>query len=216
MKVNNKDYRLLPTEQLTDKTKELSAFKEKIAHDGHNITNYYSFLDNKINDSYRRDFVAIFNNRCCYCGDSFFEHLNYLNLEIDHILSKSTSFPNVNFLTNLAPACHNCNSGKKACIKTNETALKINPYSSINNVFKRNDELYIVVDSKFQSDLEIVDFYKKAGLGNEIHRLNYILLVLSKMKEKYIDNDFVYSRLSFIYDKIKNSINLSIRVFGGN
>lgn len=213
MKINTNDYRLLYFERQNDKISELDALKELILMK-HTITNWYVYLDNKNYDSDRNAFSKIFNFRCCYCGVSFMLSLNPLNLEVDHIYSKSAkdnSGLNINDLLNLAPSCHNCNSKKKAVVVTESDANIINPYSNITKVFYRTNDLYIGIHDAFKDNQFVLKFYKKLGLKNEIHRLNYICLVLDELRQKYKQNDSVYAKISRAFEKIDNAIKGALR-----
>lgn len=212
MKVNKKDFRLLPNEKIIDKTKELLALKKDIDKE-HIISNYYAFLSKKENYQYKKRLIEMFNNRCCYCGDSFELVLNYGNVELDHILSKTAKIEkgfNKNSIKNIAPSCHFCNDGKSDCVISQSFSDLINPYTNINSVFKRTSDLYIKIKQPFQKNKQIIEFYNGCKLYKEQHRLSYLLMYLESLKTVYKGNDFVYSRITQICEKLKKAFNHSI------
>lgn len=213
MKINKNDYRLLYFEPIKDKESLLKSLKDSIDY-SHNISDYHSFLNNKTNNEHRTRFSEIFNLRCCYCGASFNDLFNLENLEIDHILSKTSDLKkatNVNDILNLCPSCHDCNSSKKDIVMTKEEAELINPYSSIHKLFYRDTQLYIRIKNDYADNCFVNTFYKKLGLYSEKQRLFYILIVLSKMKQKYFNSESSYNTVNKCYDLIKSSLNYSIR-----
>ena len=174
--------------------------------------NQLFFLNNE--KEFKDELLLIFNNRCCYCGASFEVVLNFDNVEIDHIYSKSAksaTYFNKNSLLNLAPACHNCNNLKRSIIDTKEDAEEINPYKSISNAFYRSEDLYIKIKDDKKAKEIICSFYNQLGLYKEIHRLSYILLILSEMKKKYKESSEIYNKVSKIFDIIHNSFNYSLK-----
>ena len=213
MKINVHDYRLLFFENQNQKDEELNDLRGAIEKK-HSINNWYAYLNNKANDADRKSFAKIFNDRCCYCGASFLFALNCLNIEIDHIFSKSVkpnSAEEINDLENLASSCHNCNSKKKAIVVNSYEANIINPYHNITKVFSRTSDLYIEIRDEYKTNTFVLDFYNKLGLKKEIHRLFYICLVLNDLKKKNTANDYLYSRLSKAVDSINRAINNSLR-----
>ena len=66
------------------------------------------------------------------------------------------------------------------------------------------------VTNKEYKNKQIIEFYNGCKLYKEQHRLSYLLMYLESLKTVYKGNDFVYSRITQICEKLKKAFNHSI------
>ena len=160
----------------------------KIKIDHPRAENIYNLLNPS---GYRSDFMDVYQCKCAYCGvsnrlipSSFFE--------IDHIIPKSSEYfrkhkeENANCLENLALACRTCNKNKSDFESNSKDFHYLHPDNEeISSVFERDNKYYIRISRDHKSNKTIGMFYKQVGLGSQIHRLDYILMSLLGLRDKY-------------------------------
>ena len=112
--------------------------------------------------------------------------------EVDHFfneLQESFGKDNtpVDHISNLMFSCKNCNQSKKE-FKVNDIYDIVNPDNQeIRGIFNRGEHFEIEVSSQYCLDDSIQNFYKKMKLNYRFRKLDYLLLNLYFMKEKYPD-----------------------------
>ena len=167
-----------------------SELLNKIKIDHPEAENIYNLLNAS---GYRSDFMDVYQCRCAYCGVS-----NYLIpssfFEIDHVIPKSSEYfkehkaKNANSLENLALACRTCNKNKSDFKLDSKSSYYLHPdRKGISSVFVRDDKYYIRISKDYKNSETIKAFYKQVGLGSQVHRLDYILMSLLGLRDKYPD-----------------------------
>lgn len=148
---------------------------------------------NKIKDKqkkYHHIFKEIYNYKCAYCGVD--QKINK-DFEIDHFVCESSykgDTVSAGKINNLIFSCKLCNRNKKDFLITEEYVNILNPdNSNIANVFYRNQNYYIKIKNDYQSDSYIKAFYNKLNLGQQIRRLDYLLLNMYGLYEQIKDTE---------------------------
>ena len=162
-----------------------------IKSDHRKAINMYNYIS-KENDCYKSLFAKAYNGKCCYCGVSI-ELIPLELFEIDHFVCKtSKSFKNkseANEIDNLVFSCKKCNRGKTALDVSPEKCQKLNPDGDeITKTFIRDNSYYIKVADELSEDKEINEFYNSLGLGEELKRIDFLLMNMIGLYKKYKDS----------------------------
>ena len=176
MLINKNDYRLTCFENFDNQNAKIIELHNSLKL--LRTDNHYSILRNN-SKHYKKDFMKLFLNKCCYCGFDFSISGKYY-AQIDHI---NSSEPKDNTLPNLAPSCSMCNEGKKAMGDTECMAKMINPYKSIQSLFIRNEDYSISIKEAYQEDPNVISFYKKVKLDWQLRRFDYLLSCIKALME---------------------------------
>ena len=167
---------------------------EKFINMGHTTKNIYSIVS-KRSEVYRKIFMKIYDERCCYCGVSL-DVIPNRNFQIDHFIhQESDLFKGENRLSNTDPgdirnivlACSFCNSNKSDFQFSNNRMhiYPFHPDKNINDVFQVNNADYsIFITPKYSQNREIKAFYDKLDLGNYIHQLDCLIMHLKELWKK--------------------------------
>lgn len=136
------------------------------------------------NDSeYKIPFMEMYNFKCAYCGVSI-DIIPKDNFEIDHYIHKENkekfkSIAEAGCIGNLVLACKRCNRNKHNHAVPDDHLAVLNPnLENIKSVFNRTPDYYIDISEKYRDSEPILKFYQKLKLGEEIHRLDYLLMQL--------------------------------------
>lgn len=143
---------------------------------------------------YKVPFMAVYNNKCSYCGLSteLVPMRDYF--EVDHFINKKSeifsSEAEAGQISNIVLACHNCNHNKLGYeIPPGIRALVFPDDEEIKKVFVRDENYYIVISDEYKDNCEIKEFYENLRLCEESKRLDYILMKLMKMQERATDKE---------------------------
>jgi len=197
-------------ENVEDKKK---ALEEKIrkAHPRQKIM--YNKIHVRDND-FNKDFCAIYNCKCAYCGVSM-DILPATLFEVDHFVAESLfeDKEKAGEVKNLVLACYQCNRNKKAFEISGEYIKKLNTDDGeVAKIFFRDDKYYIRIEKDFAEDETIKGFYNQLQLINQTRRLDYLLsnmqglhkrlegtskgrklaeaiVILQRKRNKFVDNE---------------------------
>lgn len=169
-------------ENVEDKKKTL---EEKIRTDHPRQTIMYNKVHNR-NTIYNKEFCAIYNCKCAYCGVSM-DILPAMLFEVDHFVAESL-FDNketAGKVDNLVLACYQCNRNKKDFEIGGEYIKKLNTDDGeIAGVFFRDDKYYIRIKDDYREDQTINDFYDQLQLVHQTRRLDYLLMNMQGLHKK--------------------------------
>ena len=130
---------------------------------------------------YKIPFLAVYNCKCSYCGVSA-DIIPKDNFEIDHYIYKKNkakfqTIAEAGCIENLVLACRRCNHYKSSYIIPDDYLDVLHPDSdSIKSVFVRDGSFSIVVAQKFAESETVIAFYKQLRLGEEVHKLDFLLM----------------------------------------
>ncbi|MCD1655523.1 HNH endonuclease [Treponema zuelzerae] len=190
----NNDYRLTKScPQFCNIKEKKQELTNKIKREHPRCKNMY----NKIHlrkENYYHLFSEIYNHRCAYCGAST-NFSGILLFEIDHFICES-SFSNdtkgkaeAGKTSNLIFSCYTCNREKGQLHITQQYFDLLNPDNgAITNIFFRDELFNIKISERFQGDKFINDFHSKLLLGNQIRRLDYLLLEIQQLVDSLCDD----------------------------
>ena len=165
--------------------KKRAEYKDKFVKEHPSSTHHYNTISKK-DGSEKKDFVALFGEKCVYCGTS----LSIISLdlfEIDHFIPKA-HFPEDKYIEadcidNLVPSCQACNRNKSDFLFGNDNNI-INVESGINQIFYRDENFYIKIAETYKNDPKICDFYSKMKFDSELRRIDYLLMSLEGLSKK--------------------------------
>lgn len=80
---------------------------------------------------------------------------------------------------------------------------------SIKSVFSRDDDFYIKISDKYEDDNAVNAFYNQLGLGEEIRRLDYLLMNMIGFQRKTTDKPKVYTFLGQAIDQLRKKRNIA-------
>lgn len=163
-----------------------------------NIGLHYDKIKPKESKYYEK-FEEIYYHKCAYCGVS--TAINPAPLyEIDHFFNElQTTFGSdnlsVDIIDNLILSCRNCNQSKKE-FAVNDVHSIIHPDSrEIKEVFNRGERFEIKIAPQYCKDEKIQSFYNKMKFHYRFRKLDYLLLNLYFLKEKFPKYEKLYSKL---------------------
>ncbi|WP_270743046.1 Eco57I restriction-modification methylase domain-containing protein [Streptococcus constellatus] len=141
----------------------------------------------------------------------FFEQFPTLNeaplYEIDHFFNElQTTFGSddlsVDIIDNLILSCRNCNQSKKE-FEVNDIHNIIHPDSiEIKGVFNRGEHFEIEIAPQYCTNEKIQSFYNKMKFHYRFRKLDYLLLNLYFLKEKFPKYEKLFSKLL----ELRNSV----------
>lgn len=172
------------------------------------IGKHYDKIKSKAS-SYYEKFEELYYHKCAYCGVS-----TVINpapqYEVDHFFNElQKTFGkdgiSVDHISNLIFSCRNCNQSKKEFV-INDIHDLINPDNQeIRGIFNRGEHFEIKVSPPYSSDMRIQNFYKKMKLNYRFRKLDYLLLNLYFLKEKY-PSVRKYEKLFIKLLELRNSV----------
>lgn len=133
------------------------------------------------NSEYKIPFMHVYNCKCSYCGVSI-DIIPKDNFEVDHYIYKKNTakFKTVTqagTIENLVLACRRCNHHKSSHTVPDEFLDTLHPDSEkIKSVFIRNNNFGISIAEEYIDSPVIRAFYDKLQLGQEVHRLDFLLM----------------------------------------
>lgn len=174
---------------LTDITAKKLALEKRIRENHKRTQIIYNRVKEKHN-TYYKEFAAIYNYKCAYCGTSL-KFTDIQLFEVDHYICESAFTKDTagraeaGKIENLTFSCYSCNRGKGSLHIKELHASMLNPDdNSISEVFYRDDEYSIKISSDFSRDEFIQLFYEKLTLGSEFRRIDFLLLEMDNLIQK--------------------------------
>ena len=209
----SKDYRntkYCPT--LTDIIDKKNQVKNAVLKDYPKAKDMHKYISRNY-EPYKQLFVDAYNGKCAYCGVSI-EIIPWSMFEIDHLIPKTADrFENskakAGYIENIVLSCYECNREKSDLEFKDEDLCKVNPDGSeITEAFVRDENYYIRVGEKMKNDDAVNLFYNQVDLGNQSHRLDYLLMNMRGLCEKITDNHPAYGKLMGAVDLLQRKRNL--------
>lgn len=167
----------------------------------------------KNNEDFKKQFIKAYNGKCAYCGVSD-EIINWKMFEIDHFIPKTSArFKNkaykAGYIENLVLSCYDCNRAKRNFECSDEDIYKIHPdYREILESFVRDDNYYIKVSESMKNDITVNKFYKRIALGNQMHRIDYLLMSMRGLSKKITSDHPAYGKLMYAIDLLQQKRNI--------
>ena len=210
----NNDYRRTPYDSdranYTENKKQLEVLIRK---DHPKVVDLHSQI-RKNEDVYKLAFIKAYDGRCAYCGASI-DFVDKVMFEVDHYIpqtdrSRFRSKKDAGYMSNLILACHDCNRSKHDYSIPDNYLDKLHPDKDyICRVFDRDEKYYIRIADNYKEDEVITRFYNQLRLGNEMHRLDYLLLNMIGLRCMYQD-DCHFSNLDKIIRLLIRKRNIGI------
>ena len=145
-------------------------------------------------------FLDVYNGKCAYCGVSI-KIIPWKMFEIDHLIPRTAKRfgrkkANAGYMDNLVLSCYDCNRAKSNFEVRDEELQKIHPdKTGITESFTRDDDYYIRISDEMEADETVTSFYKEVDLGNQLHRIDYLLLNMYGLCESISNEHPAYGRL---------------------
>ena len=147
--------------------------------------------------THKNEFMKAYNYKCSYCGVSL-DIIPSIMFEVDHFINEA-SFPTkaaAGYMENLVLACYDCNRKKSSFTITPDSRDDIYPdKEEIIESFIRDENYYIKISPNKQKNMTVVNFYNELNMGNELHRLDYLLMSMIGLARKLSSNENVANKL---------------------
>lgn len=198
--------------RLTDLNEKKSTIKDSILSDHARAKDMHTYIS-KNDEPYKQQFIEAYNGKCAYCGVST-EIIPWKMFEIDHFIPKEAKrFENskaqAGFIENLVLSCYYCNRSKRDFECSDAEHYKIHPdYAGILDTFVRDNEYYIRISDDMKDDNIVNSFYQKADLGNQLHRIDYLLMNMRGLSRKIMDKHPAYEKLIAAIDLLQHKRNV--------
>lgn len=180
------DYRITKYEkEFQNISEKKQSLRDEIKKEKPRVEDFHTYISDN-DGEYKSKFMRIYNCKCSYCGISL-DIVSKTFFEIDHfIYQKAPQFKTkkeAGFIENLVLACHNCNHKKSGFIVSDEVYDKLYPdCDTIKSTFERNEDFYIRMADI--DDKAVEQFYNQLGLGDELRRIDYLLMSIIGLEEK--------------------------------
>ena len=161
---------------------------------------------------YKTPFMMAYNCKCSYCGVSV-DIIPKDNFEVDHFIYKKNkarfqTVTEAGYIENLVLACRRCNHHKSSYIIPDEYLDVLHPdLERIKSVFLRDEAYSIVVAEEFAESETVRKFYGQLKLGQEVHKLDYLLLKMLGQQSK-AENPSEYRTLGDAISLLRKKRNL--------
>ena len=184
---------------------------DEVLKDYPNAEDMHTYIS-KNDERYKLLFMEAYHGKCSYCGVSL-ALISKRMFEIDHfIYEKSPKFrtkKEAGYIENLVLACQDCNRNKSSFVVDDESFAKLYPDGDqITSSFVRDDMYYIRISDAVSNDLTIKAFYEQLKLGNEMRRLDYLLMSMLGLKSKLDPNSDVYSTMVQAIELLRSKRNI--------
>ena len=162
---------------------------------------------------FKKKFIKAYNGKCAYCGVSI-NIIPRKMFEIDHFIPKESdrfcgSKANAGYIENLVLSCYDCNRAKGTFECPDEDIYKIHPDGTgITDSFVRDDDYYIRISEKMKNDDTVNRFYEQLELGNQLHRIDYLLMNMRGLSRKITDKHPAYEKLMSAIDLLQQKRNI--------
>lgn len=199
--------------ELTDLNNKKKAVKKAILSEHPWAKDMHTYIS-KNDEPFKQQFVEAYNGKCAYCGVST-EIIPWKMFEIDHFIPKDSdrfgkSKAKAGYIENLVLSCYDCNRAKSNLECPNSDLHKINPDSSdILNSFIRDDEYYIRISDAMRDDETVNQFYERLELGNQLHRIDYLLMNMRGLCKRITDKHSAYGKLMSAIDLLQHKRNIT-------
>ena len=198
--------------KLTNLSKKKNDVKDSIIEKHPRAKDMHTYISN--NDGpFKRQFIQAYNGKCAYCGVST-EIIPWKMFEIDHLIPKESnrfgkSKAKAGYIENLVLACYDCNRAKGDLEFSDENIHKIHPDEvEITEALIRDDNYYIRISEKNNNDSTIKLFYEKLDLGNQLHRIDYLLLSMRGLCRNITDKHPAHGKLIYAINLLQHKRNI--------
>lgn len=197
---------------LSDLVNKKNDVKNAILKEHTRAKDMYTYIS-KNSEPFKQRFVEAYNGKCAYCGISI-EIIPWRMFEIDHFVPKTAdrfggSKAKAGCIENLVLSCHNCNRAKSDFECCDEDSHKLNPDNTgIINSFVRDNEYYIRINENMKEDITVKSFYDKIELGNQLHRIDYLLMNMRGLCKVITDEHPAYAKLMNAIDLLQRKRNI--------
>lgn len=184
------------------------AVEDMIIRDHPKATDMHNWL-HKNDNVYKEPFIKAYNGKCAYCGAMVPKR----SFQIDHFLCESSlkKKSDAGYMANLVLACDNCNLNKSDYMIPSEYIDQLHPDGTgITECFHRDDLYYIRIAYGI-TDGVICGFYNTLRLGNELRRLDYLLMNMRGLKKQLSSMkgmEKVYMELDKVTEMIQKKRNM--------
>lgn len=198
--------------KLTDLTKKKNDVKDSVSSKHPRAQDMHTYISNN-NEPFKQQFIEAYNGKCAYCGVST-EIIPWKMFEIDHLIPKEAdrfgkSKANAGYIENLVLSCYDCNRAKSDLEFHDQDLHKIHPdKAEITEAFIRDDNYYIKISEKKNGDKTIKEFYEKLDLGNQLHRLDYLLFNMRGLCKEITDKHPAYGKLMEAIELLQHKRNV--------
>lgn len=184
---------------------------DEVLKDHPNAEDMHTYIS-KNDKRYKSLFIKAYNGKCSYCGVSL-ALISKRMFEIDHfIYEKSPKFrtkKEAGYIENLVLACQDCNRNKSSFVVDDESFAKLYPDGDqIISSFVRDDMYYIRISDAVSNDLTIKVFYEQLKLGNEMRRLDYLLMSMLGLQSKLDPDSDAYSKMGQAIELLRSKRNI--------
>lgn len=161
---------------------------------------------------YKTPFMMVYNCKCSYCGVSA-DIIPKDNFEVDHFIYKKNkakfrTVAEAGYIENLVLACRRCNHHKSSYVIPDEYFNVLHPdLEQIKLVFVRDNAYSIVVAEEFAESETVTEFYNQLKLGQEVHKLDYLILKMLGQQSK-TENPIEYRTLGEAISLLRKKRNL--------
>lgn len=191
---------------LTELSDKKNKVKEAILKEHPKAKDMYTYISNN-NLEFKQQFIAAYNGKCSYCGVSL-GIISWNMFEIDHFIPKNSARfkkkSQAGYIENLVLSCYNCNRAKSNLELPDVDYYKVFPDDlDICRSFIRDDDYYIRISEERSDDESVKLFYKKLGLGSQIHRLDYLLMNMIGLRDSLKSNLSAYIQLNEAIELMK-------------
>lgn len=198
--------------QLSELVNKKNKIKNSILQAHPRAKDMHNYIS-KNDESYKQKFIEAYNGKCAYCGVSI-EIISWKMFEIDHFIPKEAdrfekSKANAGYIENLMLSCYECNRSKSDYECSDVDLDKINPDGpGILKSFVRDENYYIKVSDKMKDDFTVNSFYNKLELGNQLHRIDYLLMNMQGLSKKITSSHPAYSKLMDAINLLQHKRNI--------
>ncbi len=197
--------------QLIGLEEHKKAVVAEILKDHPRVEDMHTYIS-KNDERYKSLFMKAYNGKCSYCGVSL-ALISKRMFEIDHfIYEKSPKFrtkKEAGYIENLVLACQDCNRNKSSFVVDDESFAKLYPDGDqITSSFVRDDMYYIRISDAVSNDSTIKAFYEQLKLGNEMRRLDYLLMSMLGLQSKLDPDSDAYSKMGQAIELLRSKRNI--------
>lgn len=198
--------------KLTDLCNKKNTVRDAVLAKHSRAQDMHTYIS-KNDEPYKQQFIEAYNGKCAYCGVST-EIIPWKMFEIDHFIPKEAdrfgnSKAKAGYIENLVLSCYYCNRGKSDFECSDEEHHKVHPdYTDILDSFVRDNEYYIRISDDMKDDKTVSSFYHMADLGNQIHRIDYLLMNMRGLSKKIEDKHPAYEKLMAAIDLLQHKRNI--------
>lgn len=185
--------------------------KEQVLVDHPRAKDMHAYVS-KNKKRYKKIFMEAYNYKCAYCGVSI-DLLPMDSFEIDHFINREAerfaTKAEAGTIENLVLACHDCNHSKNDFSIATEYELDLNPdEQGITLNFQRDDLFRIELTQQGKEKQHVQGFYETLRFGNEMRRIDYLVLSMIGLQRALKDKGKDYKELAIAINVLKTKRNL--------